>query len=130
MSIYEIYIFISFANFYEHFIQGFSRIPTTFTLILKITELLDSILRIVRIKDNIVVGNSSNRVDKTVKNLSKFKKLKNIKSKVYILIGAIIVFLNLTCNAKKTFNLLKQGFIKVKILQHFFSNILPRLKLI
>ena len=40
-SVYDIQIFLGFANFYWQFIQGFSRIAALFTSILKTTGLLD-----------------------------------------------------------------------------------------
>ena len=41
-SVCDIHIFLGFANFYQLFIQGFSKIPTLLTSILKTTRLLDS----------------------------------------------------------------------------------------
>ena len=40
-SIYNIQVFLDFANFYWRFIQGFSKIAAPFTSILKTTGLLD-----------------------------------------------------------------------------------------
>ena len=74
-------------------------------------------LKTLRASSNeVVVG--SNRADKTIRNLSKFKKLKNNKSKnlMHVLIfGEIGEFTCLTSNAKKAFNRLWQTFIKVLI---------------
>ena len=54
-----------------------------------------------------------------VVDLSKSKKLKNDKSKILTHFEATKEFIFLTPNAKKTFNYLRQAFIKVPILQYF-----------
>ena len=55
-SIREIQVFIGFANFYQHFIQGFSRIAAPLTLLLKATGLLDLAPKAFKANDNEVVG--------------------------------------------------------------------------
>ena len=47
-------VFIGFANFYQHFIQGFSRIATSLTAMLKTTG--SSVASASRVDDNEVVG--------------------------------------------------------------------------
>ena len=71
----DIQVFIGFANVYQQFIQSFSKIAGPLTSILKITRLLDLALRKLQTNDNEVVRSNSN-----VRNPSKSKKLKNIKS--------------------------------------------------
>ena len=77
---------------------------------LKTTELSDSPQR----DDNDeVVGGCGER------NLSKSKKLKNIKSEIQTRLGAMEEPIFLTPNARKVFNQLRQVFTKAPILQHF-----------
>ena len=71
-SMQDIQVFIGFANFYWQFIWDFSKIAVPFTSMLKTTGSLDSTQKD---DDNEVVGGSGND-----KNLSKCKKLKNVKS--------------------------------------------------
>lgn len=66
--------------------------------------------------DNDKIVRVSNRGDKTFKNLSKSKKLKNKRFKNLIYIKAIEELIFLTPNTKKLFNYLKQKFIKAPIL--------------
>ena len=70
---------------------------------------------------NKIVRNNSNKTNKTVLNL--FKRLKNNKSRNSIYMPNIkaigkLIFLN--PNTKKTFNPLKQAFIKVLIFNDFY----------
>ena len=75
-SVRDIQVFIGFANFYQYFIRGFSRIAAPFTLMLKTTR--SSGLAPRGVEDEIVwdYGN----VDETIRNLSKSRKSKNNKS--------------------------------------------------
>ena len=50
----RIYVFIGFANFYRRFIQGFSRIATSLTAMLKTTG--SSVASVSRVDDDEVVG--------------------------------------------------------------------------
>lgn len=122
-SLRDIQIFIGFSNFYQYFIQSFSRIATLFTLLLKTTKLFEILApKIIRANDNkIVRGVGGRKVNKTVKNLFKSKKFENNKSEI------LMYFSNIearkkpifqTSGAKKAFNCLKQEFIKALILQH------------
>ena len=69
-----------------------------------------------RVNDNRIVK-GSNKANKTIINLSKNNKPKNL---IYIPnIRAMKKPIFLICNTKKTFNYLKQIFIKAPIFQHF-----------
>ena len=62
----NIQVFLSFANFYGHFIQGFSKIAKSFTLMLKTTWLAKNLSLL--ITKNIEISSSgSDCKDKTVK---------------------------------------------------------------
>lgn len=65
--------------------------------------------------DKIIKGESG-RVNKTIKNLFKFKSSKNKKFKNLINIETIGESIFLTLSTKKIFNRLRQEFIKVSIL--------------
>ena len=74
--------------------------------LLKTTGLLNLVLKAFRADDNKIIGDSDNRANKTVVNLSKNNKSKNL---MYILnIRAINKSTFLTSNIKKIFNYLKQ----------------------
>ena len=77
-SIWDMQVFISFANFYRWFIRGFSRIVAPLTSMLKTTRSLDLAPRL-GADDDEVVGGSGKANDN---NLSKSKKSKNVKSGV------------------------------------------------
>ena len=87
---------------------------------LKTTTLANLAPRALGIDDNEAVK-VGGRADKTVRNLSKSKRLKNTKSKIptHINIGAMGESTFLTPSAKKGFNCLKQMFIKALILRYF-----------
>ena len=51
----DIRVFIGFANFYRHFIRGFSRIAAPLTSLLKATGSLDSAPKAFRADDDEVV---------------------------------------------------------------------------
>ena len=78
-SVQDIQVFIGFANFYQRFIQSFSRIVASLISILKITGSSDSALKLFRAYDDKVVR-VDGRANETFKNLSKSKKTKNDKS--------------------------------------------------
>ena len=106
-------MFIGFANFYQRFIQSFSRITVLLTSILKTTGSFKELaLKTFRADDDEVVNNGISRVNKTVRNSSE-------KSMHVPNIGAIRESNFLTPNAKKTFNYLWLAFIKAPILQYF-----------
>ena len=69
----DIWVFINFINFYQCFIQGFSKMAATFTSMLKITGLSHLILRELGIDE--VVGGSGK-----ANNMNLSKKSKNAKS--------------------------------------------------
>ena len=107
-------MFIGFANFYQCFTQSFSKIALLLTSLLKITRLLNSASKTFKIDDNEVVGiDDGSKVNKTIVNLSKNNKSKNL---IYILnIKAIRKPIFLIFNAKKIFNYLRQTFFKALI---------------
>ena len=120
----DIQVFIGFANFYQQFIQGFSRIAAPFILMLKTTRSWNSAPRL-GADNNEFVGGGGKANDK---NLSKSKKSKNVKSGVQTRLGATGESTFLTPNARKAFNQLRQAFIKAPILWHFDRNVISRLK--
>ena len=115
----DIQVFIGFANFYQFFIQGFSKKTALLISILKTTGLSkQSDLRVFKAGNNEVVGNGD-RANKTVVDLSKSK---NKKSRKLMRMPNIKVTGEpnfLTPNTKKAFNHLRLAFIKAPILQHF-----------
>ena len=111
-SIRDIQVFISFANYYQRFIQGFSRIAAPLTSMLKTTGSSDSAPRL-GADDDEVVGGGGDR------NLSKSKKSKNTKSGSQTRIGATGEPTFLTPGAREAFNQLRQAFTKAPILRHF-----------
>ena len=96
-SVQDIQVFIGFANFYQQFIQGFSKIAVPFISMLKTTGSSDSPQRD---DDDEVVGGGAN------KNLfkSKSKKSKNAKSRVQMRLGATGEPTFLNPNATEAFN--------------------------
>ena len=116
-SVKDNQVFIGFANFYQRFIRGFSRIAALLTSILKTTgSSEESAPRAFRTGNDEVVG-SGNRADETVVNSSKNEKSK--KSTHVPNIGATGEPNFLTSDAKKAFNHLRLVFIKALILRHF-----------
>ena len=104
---------IDFANFYWRFVQGFSKITTLLTLLLKVIELSNLSPKAFGVDKNEFVKLDS-RANKIIVNLSKNKKSKNL---TYILNIRTTGKLNfLTSDAKKTFNYLQLEFIKAPIL--------------
>ena len=74
MSIRDIQVFIGFANFYQRFIQGFSRIVALLTFLLKtIGSSEKSTSKAFRADDDKIVG-VGGRANKTVVNLFKNEK--------------------------------------------------------
>ena len=113
----DIHVFIGFANFYQHFIQGFNRIAVLLTTLLKITGLSELAPKAFRADDNKVVGGGGGKTNGIVVNLSKNKKSR--KSTRVPNIGTTGEPNFLTPKAKKTFNYLRLAFIKALILWHF-----------
>ena len=79
--VWDIQVFITFANFYQCFICDFSKIVILLTLIFKTTRLSKILAsRAFEIDSNeVIIGSNDGRADKTLKNFSKYKKLKNTK---------------------------------------------------
>ena len=80
-SVQDIQVFIGFANFYQRFIRGFSRIAALLISMLKTIGSSNLASKAFRADNNEVVG-VGGRADETFKNLSKSKKAKTISPKV------------------------------------------------
>ena len=105
-------MFISFANFYQRFIQSFSRIAALFIFLLKTIGLSKLVPKAFRVDDDKVVNSGNGKTNETVVNLSKqLTRMPNIR--------AIKKPIFLTPNANKAFNQLRLAFIKASILRHF-----------
>ena len=123
-SVWDIQVFIGFANFYQRFIKGFNRIAVPLTTMLKITG--SSVVSASRVDDDEVVGGKGT-VDRNAIGWSDVSK-KSAKSKSRTKSGHLSNSNNLEepkfliSNAKEAFNHLKQAFIKALILQHFDPN--------
>ena len=115
-SIQDIQVFIDFANFYQRFINDFSRIVISLTVILKATGL--SITSASRVDDNEVVGGGG-AVSRSDVSRKSAKSKGQTKSEHLGNSNNLREPKFLTSDAKKTFNRLKQAFIKAPILQYF-----------
>ena len=111
-SIQDIQVFIGFANFYQKFIRGFSKIAAPLTSILQTTGSSDSSRK--DDDDEVVRGGDDRNLSK-----SKSKKSKNTKSGVQTCLFAMGKPTFLTPNIREAFNQLRQVFIKAPILRHF-----------
>ena len=80
---------------------------------LKITGLSNLALKVFKADNNKIVDNSDGRANKTVMNSFKNNKSRNLICMPNI--KAIRELIFLSTNAKKTFNYLKQAFIKASI---------------
>ena len=96
----EIQVFIGFANFYQRFNQGFSKIAAPLTLLLKAIRLSDLGPKMFKRDDNKVVG-VGGRANKMVVNL--FKNNKSRNSTYMLIIRAIKKPNFLILNIKKSF---------------------------
>ena len=91
-------MFINFANFYQYFISGFSKIAALLISPLKTTRLSDkSVLKAFKIDNTKVVDGDSGRANETVMN--SFRTLIHMPN-----IGAIEKSTFLTLDAQKAFN--------------------------
>ena len=124
-SIWDIQVFIGFANFYRHFIKDFSKIATLLTAILKTTGL--SIASASRVDDDEIVGGGgaisrsdvSKKSDKS-KSRTKSGHLGNnndLKERKF-----------LTSDAREVFNLLRQALPKPRFSYTLIRNVISRLK--
>ena len=113
-------MFIGFVNFYQRFIQDFSRIAAPLISMLKIIGLLKKLaLRAFKVGNNEVVRGGGSRADETIVDSSTSKNEKYKKLTRVLNIGAIREPNFLTSNAKEAFNYLRLAFIKALILRHF-----------
>ena len=95
-------IIINFVNFYQQFIQSFSRIETPFTSILKTTKVSNLAPRDLKVNGNEVIRAGDKANDKNL-----FKKLKNRNSEIQIYIEVMGEPIFLIHGIKETFNQLK-----------------------
>ena len=108
-------MFIGFTNFYQRFIQGFSKIAILLISLLKTTGSSKELTpKAFKVDGNEVVGGSSDRTNETIVNLSKNKKSRTLTHVLNI--RAIGKSTFLTLDAKKAFNYLRLAFIKAPIL--------------
>ena len=126
-SVWDIQVFLGFANFYRRFIQGFSRIAAPLTLMLKTAKPRkggdgvggDSRARRDGIDgsgmDDVEVDGGEVEVDEVGKKGRKTSKSKN-SSKSKKAVGPSDF---LTPGAKLAFTELRQAFLKAPILHHF-----------
>ena len=119
----DIQVFIDFANFYQRFIQGFSKIIILLISRLKTIRSSKKLaLKVFKTDNNKFVYVGCSRTNETVINLS--NQLKNDKSRNLTYMPNIEITrktIFLTLNTKKIFNNLRLAFIKALILQHFDS---------
>ena len=108
----EIQLFIGFANFYQCFIQSFSKIAAFLPLLLKTTGLLDLASKTFKVNDDKIAG-VDNKANKTAVNLSKNEKSRKLTCVPNIEAIGEPNFLN--PNIKKAFNHLQLAFIKAPI---------------
>ena len=122
----DIQVFLGFANFYHCFIQGFSRIATPLTLILRISP-TPTTQKSIDVVDKFSEGdfgkNEARRASALTKRPTKadYLSFNHINNNISnIVINSVKNVSNyLTPDAKKTFNPLCQAFTEVPILQHF-----------
>ena len=106
-SIRDIQVFIGFANFYQRFIQGFSKIAALLTSMLKTSPQPAGALLVTAVDNSKVVRSSSGNEGKSAK--SDFTKpVRGVEEPSF-----------LTPDAKWVFTQLRQAFTKAPILQHF-----------
>ena len=117
MLVRNIQVFISFANFYQCFIQSFNRIAILLIFLLKIIELSNLVLKVFRADENKIVIIGGSRANRMVVNSSKNKKSKKLTRVPNIKVTGKLNFL--ISSTKKVFNHLWLAFIKAPILQHF-----------
>ena len=114
-SVRDIQVFIGFANFYQRFIRGFSRIAAPLTSMLK-----TSVSQPDTIADRLDKGGTAGGADAGPnKKLAKSKSGKSSKSRNPSNSRATEEPKFLTSEARKAFNHLKQAFIEAPILRDF-----------
>ena len=107
MLIRNIQVFIGFANFYQRFIQSFSKIAIVFISLLKTTRSFKELApKAFKVDNNeFVDGDSNNKTNEIVVNVSKNNKSKSLMRLPNI--GALGKPIFLTSNTKKAFNHLR-----------------------
>ena len=90
----DIQMFITFANFYRHFIQSFSKIATLLTSILKTNSHLPVALPATGINDSEVIGSSVRNDEKSTK--SDFTKpMRRVEESSFLTLNARQAFTQL-----------------------------------
>ena len=108
-SVWDIQVFIGFANFFRHFIQGFSKIAAPLTSMLKTSPQPADTLSATGVDDRKVVRSSGRNKGKLAK--SDFTKpVRRAEEPSF-----------LTPNIRRAFTPLRQAFTEAPILQHFDS---------
>ena len=103
-SVQDIQVFIGFANFYQRFIQGFSKIAALLTSMLKTSPQPAGALLATVVDDSEVVGSSGGNEGKLAK--SDFTKpVRRVEEPSF-----------LTPDARQAFTQLRQAFTKAPIL--------------
>ena len=69
---------ISFVNFYQYFIQGYSKIAVLFAFLLKIPRLSNLALKVLKTNNNTVFSDSNSKTNKIIVKLSKNNKSKKL----------------------------------------------------
>ena len=131
--VYDIQIFLSFANFYQYFIQSFGKIAGPLTLMLKILSLTGSwtMSQLINAVDEYEIDDNKSGGNET--NLSNLSPLKKSTRTGYLTFGgakrgggntkkgveAAKSSYYLILAAKKAFNHLQHAFIQTPIFQHF-----------
>lgn len=85
-SVRDIQVFIRFTNFYKHFIQGFSKIATLLTLIMKISA-SDT--------DGAIGDKKQNRFSEKISKMTKSKSTKSSSESGFLTFEARIAFIPL-----------------------------------
>ncbi len=126
-SVRDIQIFLGFANFYQRFIQGFSRLAAPLTSMLKTTSVLGPAENPEQGGQGIQMENQAEK-EPVQKSRKGQKGQKTAKSKKRIWAKKVEASrgknlgqsgLFLTSEARKAFTKLKQSFVKAPILNYF-----------
>ena len=105
-------MFIDFAIFYQYFIQGFSKIATSLTLLLKVIGLSDLTTKVFKFNNNNIVK-VRGKANETIVNSFKNNKSRNLMHIPNIRVIGERIFL--IASTKNIFNHLRLAFIKAPI---------------